>query len=198
MENLETTIAQNLVLLRKKSGLKQSDVASKLKYSDKTISKWETGEVVPSVSNLYALCELYGVTLDEITKPIDQSNIKPVGRNFNKLAISLLAISVVWVIATVMFVYVQILSGTSPWTVFVWSVPISCIVGIVFNTLWGNRKFNYAIVSVLIWSIIACFYLQFLQYNLVALFFIGIPAQVSVILWAGITTKRHRKNKHEN
>lgn len=194
MENLEKIIADNLVILRKKSGFKQSDVASRLKYSDKTISKWETGEVMPSVTNLYALCNLYGVTMDQITKPLqDDITVNP-QKDYglrNKLIISLLAISVVWILATVMFVYNYVLFDQNSWILFIWSIPISCIIGIVFNTLWGKKKFNYIIISILIWSFITALYLQFLQYNLFALYFLGIPVQISTILWSGIKRKKN-------
>ena len=193
MENLESIIAQNLVLLRKKSGLKQSDVASRLKYSDKTISKWETGEVVPSVANLYALCNLYGVTLDQIVKPLNNDAEVTLQKDYsgrNKLVISLLAITLVWILATVIFVYESILFSNNMWMLFVWSVPISCILALIFNSLWGKPKFNYLIISILVWTLIASFYLQYIQYNIFPLFFVGIPAQISIILWSGIKRKK--------
>ena len=193
MENLESIIAQNLVLLRKKSGLKQSDVASRLKYSDKTISKWETGEVVPSVANLYALCNLYGVTLDQIVKPLNNDTEVILQKDYsgrNKLVISLLAITLVWILATVIYVYESILFSNNMWMLFVWSVPISCILALIFNSLWGKPKFNYLIISILVWTLIASFYLQYIQYNIFPLFFVGIPAQISIILWSGIKRKK--------
>lgn len=198
MEKLEKTVAENLVILRKKSGLKQSDVASKLKYSDKTISKWETGEVMPSVANLYALCNLYGLTMDQIINPLqDDFEVTP-QKDYgmrNKLIISLLAISVVWILATVLFVYNLILFEQNSWTLFVWAVPVSCIIGLVFNCLWGKRKFNYVIISILIWSFITSVYLQFLQYNLFALYFLGAPVQLSTILWSGLKRKKIKTKK---
>ncbi|MGN1212449.1 MAG: helix-turn-helix domain-containing protein [Christensenellales bacterium] len=193
MENLESIIAQNLVLLRKKSGLKQTDVASRLKYSDKTISKWETGEVVPSVANLYALCNLYGVTLDQIVKPLNNDAEVSLQKDYgkrNKLVISLLAITLVWILATVIYVYESILFSNNAWMLFVWSVPISCILALIFNSLWGKTKLNYLIISILVWTLIASFYLQFIQYNIFPLFFVGIPAQISIILWSGIKRKK--------
>ena len=189
MKELNQIISNNLVLLRKKSNMKQSDIAEKLNYSDKTISKWETGEIVPSVENLIELCKLYNVSLDAITKPLDDEiEIKPhkdySGRN--KLIISLLSVSAVWIMATIIFVYAKILSNVSLWTAFVWAVPASAILGIIFNALWGRKRYGFMCISILLWSLIACFYLQFLQYNLIALFFIGIPAQVAILLWSGL------------
>lgn len=55
---------------------------------------------------------------------------------------------------------------------------------IVFNAIWGRRRFSAVLVSVLVWSIITGLYLQTLKYNMWVLYFIGIPLQISVILWS--------------
>lgn len=189
MENLSEIIASNLVLLRKRNNLKQSDVAQKLGYSDKTISKWELGEVTPSVESLVALCKLYNVSLDQIThSTIDVEEVKTNTKS-NKLVITLLAISAIWMLATIVFVYAQILSGYNAWIVFVWAVPASMVVAIVFNSIWGKRRANYIYISILVWSLLASFYLQFLQYNLIPLFFLGIPMQIAILLWASMKSK---------
>lgn len=192
MEEYKKNIANNLAMLRKKYNYKQSDIAEKLNYSDKTISKWETGEVLPSIDNLIELCKLYNITLDQIVNPINSDEItvqydKSTQRN--KLIISLLAVSAVWIIATIVFVYAKLLSNSNLWIAFVWSVPASMVVAIVFNSLWGNKKANYVFISILTWTFIASIYLQFLQYNLISLFFLGIPLQVAILLWSGIKKK---------
>ena len=55
-----------LSLLRKNKGLTQKELANKLYLSDKTISKWETGEVVPSLEMLITLTNFYKISLDEL------------------------------------------------------------------------------------------------------------------------------------
>ena len=64
MENLNITIGKKLLYLRKKSKLTQAELAEKLNYSDKAISKWEKGESLPSVEVFYKISKLYGVSLD--------------------------------------------------------------------------------------------------------------------------------------
>ena len=49
-ENLTAIIAENLVYYRKKAKLTQSEVAAKLSYSDKSVSKWENGNSMPDYS----------------------------------------------------------------------------------------------------------------------------------------------------
>ena len=52
--------------LRKEKGLTQKEVAEKLGVADKTISKWETGRGLPEVSLMMPLCEVLGITVNEL------------------------------------------------------------------------------------------------------------------------------------
>lgn len=62
----ELKIADFLQTMRKAHGYTQQDVANQLHISNKTISKWETGQALPDILSLKALAELYNVTVDEI------------------------------------------------------------------------------------------------------------------------------------
>lgn len=64
MRDLKSIVALNLVNCRKSSDMTQLQVAEKLNYSDKAVSKWERGESLPDISVLVALAKLYDVTLD--------------------------------------------------------------------------------------------------------------------------------------
>lgn len=54
--------------LRKKSGLTQSQLASRLNVTDKAISKWENGGGFPEITQIPALSEVFGVSSDYILK----------------------------------------------------------------------------------------------------------------------------------
>ena len=54
-------VAENLVRERRESGLTQLDIAKKLNYSDKAVSKWERGEAVPEAYVLKQLATIYNV-----------------------------------------------------------------------------------------------------------------------------------------
>ena len=58
MENLNKIIAKNISGLRKKSGLTQQQLAEKFNFSDKTISKWELGNAIPTVDVLKDMADL--------------------------------------------------------------------------------------------------------------------------------------------
>ena len=52
--------------LRKEKGLTQAQLADLLNISNKTISRWETGEGYPEITLLSPLAKALGVTVDEL------------------------------------------------------------------------------------------------------------------------------------
>ena len=60
------SFARNLVELRKKAGLTQEELASKLGLSAQSISKYETGAANPDISYLPGLADALGVTIDRL------------------------------------------------------------------------------------------------------------------------------------
>ena len=52
--------------LRKAQGLTQKELADKLGISDKTVSKWETGNGLPDIASLSPLCKALGINVNEL------------------------------------------------------------------------------------------------------------------------------------
>lgn len=63
---MTVSVANKLVELRKKNGLSQEELASRLGLSRQAISKWERAEASPDTDNLIQLARLYGVSLDAL------------------------------------------------------------------------------------------------------------------------------------
>ena len=63
MENIKEIIRKNIITLRKKQGLTQIDLAKQINFSDKAVSRWEKGEVVPDVETLQSLSNVFEVPL---------------------------------------------------------------------------------------------------------------------------------------
>ncbi len=57
---------QFIKTIRKKKNLTQREVAEKLSISEKNVSKWETGNGLPEVSLMIPLCELLGISVNEL------------------------------------------------------------------------------------------------------------------------------------
>lgn len=56
----------SLAAARVNKGLTQRDVAEKLRISTKTLVNWENGTTFPTIEKVYELCELYGVSVDNL------------------------------------------------------------------------------------------------------------------------------------
>lgn len=63
---MKVSIGEFLAALRRAHGYTQQEVADRLGVSNRTVSAWERGTVMPDILLLPALAELYGVTTDEI------------------------------------------------------------------------------------------------------------------------------------
>ena len=68
---------------RKSLGLSQKQLGKELGVSDKAVSKWETGEAYPQVSQLVYLSKLFDVSLDSL---LISENLKP--KSVHKIVIT--------------------------------------------------------------------------------------------------------------
>lgn len=192
MKTFKQNVGENLAFLRKQKKMTQLELAEQFNYSDKAISKWENGETLPDLEVLYQLCEFYGVTLDFLTDQEASSQKekyeKETSNSVNSIAISLLITSVVWMIVTIIFVYLLIINNVLYWPIFIWGVPASALVLIVMNRFYyRSRLFYFILYSILVWGLITSValtaYYSVTSLFIWPLFLIGIPMQVSLILW---------------
>lgn len=51
---------------RVNAGLQQKEAAAALKVSNKTLSHWEAGVSTPKQKHIDAICDLYGVSYDNL------------------------------------------------------------------------------------------------------------------------------------
>ena len=114
-DKITQTLAKNIALLRRQNGMTQLELAEKLSYSDKAISKWERGEAIPDVIVLVQLSELFNVSLSDLvstdlsTEKELQSLTKEKKKRtlLNKWIIALMSSGLVWLIATITFVLIN-------------------------------------------------------------------------------------------
>lgn len=182
MKNIKPTVAKNLAALRKEKGITQSELAEKLNYSDKAISRWEHGDTLPDINVLYELCEFYGVTLDYLVQEgttVDKENFKTGHTMVYRGWVCALAVAIVWLVATLVFVY----SKATLWTVFIWALPVSCLTLSYMTRGMRTRIFTLILNTALNWTLLTAVYLQFLSNNFWLIFILGIPLQVIAVLW---------------
>ena len=58
--------AENLRTRRKERGWSQQDLALKIHYSQQCISQWEKMQVEPTLSSLWALSDVFEISVDEL------------------------------------------------------------------------------------------------------------------------------------
>ena len=199
-------IAKNLIFYRKLSGMTQAELAEKINYSDKSISKWESGNGVPDVYTLMQMAELFGVTLNDLVRSGDP--VRPKAKEHGLHALVLLLSSVViWLAATLFYVVMKIFGPAGDWWLaFFYALPINAIVLLVFACIWKYRTLNFISVTVIIWATIFCVYLTSKyvsirlgnNYDAIGLIFLlGPPLQVLEVLWTFFRSLFRKKKKRK-
>lgn len=195
MSEIREIVRDNLVKLRKERKLTQLELSDKIGYSDKAISRWETGEVTPDVETLSRLAELYDVDISVFFKEYDPKVHK--SRRFSelqlgkKIAVWSLLIIAIWYVGIMAFAYAKMLGAEGRhWMIFIWLIPLTFFICYLVNIKWGTRILGLIFTSLLIWTFLTAVYLQLLEYNLYLLFISGVPLQSIILLLSYIRTKK--------
>lgn len=62
----QTKTGKFIAKCRKEKNLTQAQLAEKLSITDRAVSKWETGKSMPDSSIMLALCEILGISVNEL------------------------------------------------------------------------------------------------------------------------------------
>ena len=194
MEELNKTIAKNICEYRKMSKLTQSELAEKLNFSDKSVSKWERGDSIPDVTVLMQMCKIFGVTLnDMVGERVETPPVKTLN-NKKKMLIAMMSGGLAWLAATLIFVGFLVLAPefSNAWFAFVYAVPVSLIVYLVFACLWGKDWLVFLIATLLIWTglVSICLTAHGTSWNLL---YIGIPLEILMGWWFSYRKLRRQK-----
>ncbi|MBQ7046036.1 MAG: helix-turn-helix transcriptional regulator [Clostridia bacterium] len=190
MEDVKSNVAKNITELRILNNMTQVELAEKLNYSDKTISKWERAESSPDISVLVELADLFGVTLDYLVKgenvEKDTQKHKTKNAKFNRRAVSYIAEGGGWIVAIFAFIITTLITNqmTFQWLYFVYALPVVLIVKLIFNSIWFNPRHNFLIISALLWSVLAAVHITFLYFkvNVSLIYILGVAGQIIIVL----------------
>jgi len=187
MQDVKSTVASNLTMLRKNRGLTQAELAARFNYSDKAVCRWEHGDTLPDINILAALCEFYGITMNDLIDP--ECTVEAVDKSerdtrIYRILLCTMMGAAVWLAATVWFT-ISIALGDPYWISFVWAVPISCAV-----VMRSGRKILPTVAKIILssvfsWTAITSIYLHLLFIlgaNVWMIFFIGLPLEAIIIL----------------
>ncbi len=199
MDDLRHIIAKNISELRRAAEMTQFELAERLNYSDKAVSKWERGESVPDIAVLKNIADIFSVTVDYLLeeahakKRFDkpQNKIRLANRGF----ITGMSIALVWLVTLIAFVtgdmFREQISGYH-WLSFLWAVPITFIVWLVLNSVWFNKRRNFLIISFLMWTSLAAIHVSLIvlfNINVRFIYLLGIPGQIIILFWSFIRSK---------
>ena len=195
MENSDwrEKLPKKLAELRKEAGLTQAELAEKINYSDKSVSKWERGDGVPDLSVLVTLSDLYNVSLDTL---IGRAQKVPETK-FSKLsrAAQLLTMSAsVWLAATVAFVVLLLAAPSSwqCWKIFVVALPVNSVMLGVCFLRWKHYAWAFGVLSAAIWTSCLSVHLCLLQSHPLLVYAIGVLMQLSALIACGAVIIRKK------
>lgn len=204
--DVKKNVAKNIIELRKKNKWTQAELAERINYSDKAVSKWERGEAVPDIDTLYALAVLFNVSIDYFVQddPIIQKEYKKprIEGLFKKMAVLFLLSLATVLIALLVFVIGK--SQVWPnqdilWMAFVWATPILATFTFIFfaiNRIWLGSLISSSMIVV---TLVTCIFMEFLLHHIledsVWMVWLFVPLIVGAIVLIFFMQKDKMKNQ---
>lgn len=199
--NQQELLAKNLAYYRKASGLTQLELAEKLNYSDKLISKWERGEGFPDVFVLKTLADFYGITIDDFYIEEHKKITIKQNQKTKRVYIRLLSFGLVLLVTVTTFFMLNIFlpesASIKAWMAFIYGANIAAIVFLVWEFIYQEDLLKMIAASSLIWLTATSLYLTFLLVikNMPLIFIVAAAVQLLEIIWFLF---RRKKNKTGN
>ena len=200
-EELKLTVGAGIARLRRERGLTQAELAERINYSDKAVSKWERGESLPDVLTLLNLARELGTDLNTLTgctaqAPTEQKTVpgpaaqpetkKKHRYQADKGVIQKLSSILVWVVALFLYMVMDDFGVKHLWLLFVAAVPANAIVLLSLRSAWKLYGWNRILISVIMWSALLTVYLLLLvtaRVNVWRILPMGLLGQAAILLW---------------
>lgn len=183
--NEKMVIAENIAFFRKKMNLSQTELANKLKYSNKNISKWEQGDTTPDIFTLSKLADIYGVSIDTLIKPMTNDNITAIKTKTVvplkwKVYMLLLANAILILMACIAVFVLKSLNfnGFPLWYFFIYISP-AIDLSIYIFLCCVQKKSNTITLSLLGWLLTTCFFFTYIHSpNIYYIYLIAVGWQI--------------------
>ncbi len=202
IDDEQEKLGENLVKFRKLSGLTQLELAEKIQYSNKTVSKWERGESFPDIFTLKKIADIYGVTVDNLlggVVPAAQDEFSVIVKSpkyIFKRGMLIMACALLLCLTLIGFFLLTFLVGAGVsdgktiisaisaggygyWTFFIYNIPLDALAVFIF-VLKVHKRADQWSLSMIFWGILMSIHLSVMQYEpLIALIYLcGIPFQI--------------------
>lgn len=197
MEETREIIAENIARLRKANKLTQAELAERLNYSDKAVSKWERGDSIPDVIVLNEIAQLFSVTVDYFLHKHNESERCPKPESHKtrmRVAISLTVFASLYAVVLLLYLVFGEINNSHNglWKLFILPLPMISLLFLVFCAVWAKSKYPIILgVSLLLWSVILSIFvfLSALEDSWL-LFVVGIPFQAIILFWLIVIRRR--------
>lgn len=194
MQDLKFITASNIINLRTKAGMTQSELAAKLSYSDKSVSKWERAEAVPDAYVLKNMSEIFGVTVDYLLSEHDQWEAPKKKTLLDKYQIDvIISVTLMGIATLALLIYVVFwLVGDLQPIIFVYATTVMLITLLVLQSVFKNGEHNYIIIAFLLFAVISSFYFtfrEFLHVDFWQLFILLAPGWLIIYLCSKVKRK---------
>lgn len=193
MPTINENIAKNITLLRKQKKLTQQELAQKLNYSDKSVSKWERGDSIPDIEMLDRIAKIFNTDIDYLIKEHNEGDIKKLDDNsqffIRNLLILIMVCVAVLLVATIAFVYPVIFNHDNAkkyWLIYLFTLPICSLICHFYARKMNIWLMKMISISAFIWTLITSLYMVGLilgNSSFWLLFLVGIPIQASICLF---------------
>ncbi len=193
--DIKENFAANLTRYRKAMGITQAELAEKINYSDKAVSKWERGESLPDLAVVKTIADLFGISIDAlVAEPTPEKPKISVFTNKKRSMLYLILVGSIWLVAISVFVFLDMIPHIShvwpTWLALIYALPVSFVVVFIFASVWKNKVLNTIFSSLFVWTTLLAVYLSCLTMlpapapqALWEIFLIGIPLQALIIFW---------------
>ena len=209
-ERLKNIVANNIANFRKTHGLTQAELAEKLNYSDKSISKWERAEGFPDIFTLKELADFFGVKVGDFF--LEKPTIKRHRQIKKEILLPLLSIGIAWLIAAILFAVLVIFfyhKVPHSWLVFIYTIVVSGIILTVFEAIHKHKLAVLLGETIIIWGVALTIFLTaicFANTNGVWLVFVvcGVVQVLAILFFLLRNDKNyfkklfHKKHKEED
>ena len=203
-EELKSRVGASIARLRRERGLTQAELAERINYSDKAVSKWERAESLPDVLTLISLAEQLGTDLNTLTGMTAEPEPEPVSgaeplpeppapeppvkkhRTADRGVIQQLSSILVWVVALFLYMVLDAFGVKNLWLLFVVAIPANAIVLLSLRSAWKLYGMNRILISVILWGTLLTIYLLLLvvgRVNVWRILPMGLLGQIAIILW---------------
>ena len=202
-EELKLRVGANIARLRRERNMTQAELAERINYSDKAVSKWERGESMPDVLTLLNLAQQLGTDLNTLAGLVAEAAPEPapqpepevaakapvpkkVIRTTDKKVIQKLSSLLVWIVALFLHMVLDAFGVKNLWMLYVVAVPANAIVLLSLRSAWRIYGWNRILISVIMWGSLATLYLLLwlgFGVNAWKIFLMGLLGQPAILLW---------------